>query len=224
MHHLLCPINVPLGASNFLGFLGFWGSRNRTLFRVHQEINGMGAQVALNSSREQTFYGLECLKADLPAALEITCDVVFNPKMNDWDIDVLKEAYLTDVENLKKNPQMLLGDLLTSVAYQGGLGNPLYGSKLCIDKLTVEALTEYHRLNFTPDRMVLAVAGMDHQELLQVVEPMAGILPKTERYIAPRSNYVGGEIKKPEDDEVCHVLLGFDVEVHPSTVFFFTLI
>jgi len=159
------------------------------------------------------YYSLECLKTDIPAAVEVLCDAVFNPRFNTWEVSEVKELIKGDLEELKKNPQNLLGELLTGAVYQGGLGNSLINSAVSVDRLDPDVLREFHAANFSPERMVLAVAGIDHDALLGLVEPVAGILSPSGAYNPPKSTYVGGEIKKPEDEDLCHVVLAFNVEV-----------
>lgn len=193
--------------------MAFKSTKNRTHFRVVQEFNGYGAHVTANASREQMFYAIECLKPDVPAATELLCDCVFNPTFNSWEVDEVKKLIQSDLDELKKNPQALLGEMLTAAAYQGGLGRPLISTPLTVDRIDHDTLAMFHAENFKPDRMVLSVAGMDHEAILKLAEPIAGILPKGEKYTPPQSTYIGGEIKKPEDDELCHIVLAFDVKV-----------
>ena len=201
------------GASHFLEYMAFRGSHHRTHFRIMQELNGYGAHTAVSASREQMYYSVECLKSDTAAAVEVLCDAVMNPKFNPWEVEEVQALLKSDLDELKKNPQSSLGELLIGAVYQGGLGRPLIGPAMGIDRLNAEALHAFHGEHFTPERMVLSVAGMDHDTLLKIAEPIAGILPRGGPYTPPQSIYMGGEIKKPEEDPLCHIVLAFDVEV-----------
>ena len=204
------------GASHFLEYMAFRGSHHRTHFRIMHELNGYGAHTAVSASREQMYYSIECLKSDTAAAVEVLCDAVMNPRFNSWEVEEVQELVKSNLDELKKNPQSLLGELLIGAVYQGGLGHPLISPAMGIDRLDSELLRFFHGENFTPERMVLSVAGIDHDTLLQIAEPIAGILPKGGPYAPPHSTYVGGEIKKPEEDPLCHLVLAFDVEVLPK--------
>lgn len=58
--------------------------------------------------------------------------------------------------------------------------------------------------------MVLAAAGVEHQELLSIVEPMLATAPTGNKPILSPSTYVGGEARFPTADPMTHVVLGFN--------------
>lgn len=99
------------GVSHLLEYMAFKETLNRTHFRIWQEINGFGGNVVASASREQMYYSIDCLRSDLPAALEILCDCVMNPRFNSWDVKAALAALKQDIENMKKNPQGLLGEV-----------------------------------------------------------------------------------------------------------------
>lgn len=56
--------------------------------------------------------------------------------------------------------------------------------------------------NYTAARMVLAASGVDHEELLKVVEPLLSDLPNVTRPAEPKSQYVGGDFRQHTGGEV----------------------
>lgn len=50
--------------------------------------------------------------------------------------------------------------------------------------------------------MVLAASGVEHEELLKVVEPLLSDLPNVTRPAEPKSEYVGGDFRQHTGDEV----------------------
>lgn len=97
--------------SHILEHLAFKETLNRTHFRIWQEINGFGGNVLASASREQMYYSIDCLRSDLPVALEVLCDTVLNPKFNPWDVTDATKVLKEDLENMKKNPQGTLGEV-----------------------------------------------------------------------------------------------------------------
>eukprot|EP00210_Caulerpa_lentillifera_P007646 g7300.t1 len=202
------------GVSHLLEYLAFKGSVNRTHFRVLQELTGIGANVSAHASREQIYYSIDCIKSDVPVAIEVLLDTALNPKFSPWEFDDIKQLLrneLSSFETETQQPQYLL-DLLTTTAYSGGLGNPLTNTVLSLDGLTPERLKEFHTEHFRPNRMVLSAAGIDHGTLVGLVESTAGSLPTGSPYSAPLSSYMGGEVRKPHGDKLCHMILAFDVQ------------
>ena len=56
-------------------------------------------------------------------------------------------------------------------------------------------LHDYVKKNFTANRMVIAGSGMEHQELLSLVEPLASGVPSANFDGQPSSEYVGGDFR-----------------------------
>ncbi|GMH37030.1 hypothetical protein BSKO_04903 [Bryopsis sp. KO-2023] len=198
------------GISHVLEQMAFKETHNRTHFRIMQEITGYGANIIASASREQMYYSIDCLRSDLPAAIEVLSDCVLNPKFNPWDVSETLQGMRQDIENLKKNPQGLLGETLTNASYTGGLSNPLICPESSLDTLTQDHLLEFHSENFTAPRMALSVAGAEHQDVLRWAEPMLKEAERDTKLITPPSTYVGGEVRMPGADELTHVILGFD--------------
>lgn len=200
---------------HLLEYLAFKGSVNRTHFRILQELSGFGANISAHASREQIYYSIDCIKSDVPNAIEVLLDTVFNPSFNPWEFNDIKNFVKSEINNLEDAPQpQYLLDILTSAVYSGGLGNPLINTASSLDGLTPDKVRDFHQEHFTPNRMVLSAAGMDHGSLLKLIEPTAGTVSASSPYAPPQSSYTGGEIRKPQGNKFCHMILAFDVEVH----------
>ena len=102
---------------------------------------------------------------------------------------------------------------LQSAAYQGALGWPLIASENSLHSITSKDLHDFVAENYTADRMVLSVAGADHQETLKIVEPMLSTVGEGAKPSPPVSTYVGGEARIPTTDPMTHAILAFDSPV-----------
>lgn len=202
------------GISNVLEYMAFKSTKNRTHFRIVNEIAGMGGNMLAAAAREQMYYSVDCLRNHVPEALEVLCDSVMNPKFTSWELQDAVARLKEDIDNMKKNPQVLLSEALQSAAYKGGLGIPLIASDATLQTVSTEELHEFVARNYTAPRIVLAVAGADHQEVLKIAEPMLAMAPQGDKCTPPKSVYVGGEVRLeqilPATDPLTHIILAFD--------------
>lgn len=106
-----------------------------------------------------------------PLALSLIADTALNPSFYPEEIESQRDAAFYEVREIRTKPDMILPEILHNVAYGGkGLGNLL----LCpedrinlIDELTLRtAMKEWYR----PERMVIAGAGMHHEELVELAD------------------------------------------------------
>jgi len=63
---------------------------------------------------------------------------------------------------------------------------------------------------YTPDRMVLAAAGYDHDQLVSLAESTFGGLVAGPARAATASPYIGGEHRQSSDEDLTHFALAFE--------------
>ena len=84
---------------------------------------------------------------------------------------------------------------LHAVAYEGALGRPLVCPEDCTGGLNADMLASYVEQNFKANRIVFAGSGMEHQELVSLVEPLVGGVQASSQTEQPASKYIGGDFR-----------------------------
>ena len=113
------------GASHLLERMAFRATANRSSFRITREAEVIGANMLASASREQMAYTVDCLKTNLPEAVELLADCVMNPKLADHEVAAVAGSLAAEMTELAANPAALLMEAVHAVAYTGGLGQPL---------------------------------------------------------------------------------------------------
>ncbi|KXN88857.1 Mitochondrial-processing peptidase subunit alpha [Leucoagaricus sp. SymC.cos] len=151
--------------------MAFKSTQNRTDEEMSTAVHSIGGQIMCSSSRESIMYQSSHFHQATPLALSLIADTVLNPSFYPEEIEAQRDAAFYEVREIQSKPDMNLPEILHSVAYgEKGLGNPL----LCpedrinlIDELTLQnGMKEWYR----PERMVIAGAGMQHEELVELVD------------------------------------------------------
>jgi processing peptidase subunit alpha len=126
-----------------------------------------------------------------PLALSLIADTVLNPSFHSEEIEAQRDAAFYEVREIQSKPEMILPEILHNVAYDDkGLGNPLLCPEdriFLIDKLTLRnGMKEWYR----PDRIVVAGAGMPHEELVELTDKFFSSLksPVATQTTTPRIN------------------------------------
>jgi len=132
-------------------------------------------------SRESIMYQSSHFHQSTPLALSLIADTVLNPSFLPEEIEAQRDAAFYELREITSKPDMILPEVLHNVAYgQTGLGNPL----LCpedrihlIDETTLrQSMMDWYR----PERMVIAGAGMQHEDLVELTDKyFASLLPST---------------------------------------------
>lgn len=155
-------------------------------------------------------YTVDCLKTNLPEAVELLADSVMNPKLADFEVRDVAAALKAEMKDLAENPANLMMENVHAVAYNGGLGQPLVATPAALQHLDAEALAFFLRENYTAPNVVLAASGVAHDELVRVAEPLLSQLPSGSGAAAAPSAYVGGDCRIATDSPVTSIVLAFE--------------
>mmetsp|Transcript_226 Transcript_226/g.521 ORF Transcript_226/g.521 Transcript_226/m.521 type:complete len:505 (-) Transcript_226:438-1952(-) len=199
-----------VGASHLLERMAFRATTNRSSFRVTREAEVIGANMLASASREQMAYTVDCLRTNLPEAVELLADCVMNPKFAEHEVGKVAASLKAEMSELAANPTNLIMEAVHSVAYNGGHGAPLIATPAALANLNGDCLRQFVESNYTAPRVVIAAAGCSHAELVRVAEPLLSQLPAGLGAGARPSVYVGGDYRVTTDSPVTSIVLAFE--------------
>lgn len=160
-------------------------------------------------------YAVDVAKPLVPEALEVLADAVLNPKFEAWEVEAAASRLAADAAAMREsNPQGGLLESLHEVAYTGALARPLLAPPEVLSRLTPDVLRAFVQENYAPPRLVLAAAGVGHNELVNLSAPLlessSGSNSSSTKAAAPSSKYVGGDCRQFSASGVTHLMLGFE--------------
>jgi predicted Zn-dependent peptidase len=209
------------GAAHYLEHLLFKGTSSRTAQQIAEEIDAVGGELNAFTSRERTCFYAHVIDTDLPLAVELVSDVVFDGQCAEPDMETERSVVLDEIAMREDDPDDQLHELY-SVALMGQhpLARPILGTEKSITAMTAAALRGFHAETYRPPVMVLAAAGnVQHGEVLQLAEKVvsgyaSANSPQHSREPEPpragRAEFTpAGEVLLHSDDtEQAHVMLG----------------
>jgi predicted Zn-dependent peptidase len=100
------------------------------------------------------------LDSHLADALDILCDMAFNAKFDDGDLDNERNVIAEEIGMYEDSPEDLVGEKLLEAIYPGqALGAPILGSHTTLRSFTGAALRAYRDRFFRPPQLTAALAG-----------------------------------------------------------------
>lgn len=115
-----------------------------------------------------------------PLAMSLISDTVLNPSFLKEEIEAQRDAAYYEVREITAKPDMIIPEVLHNVAYgQTGLGNPLLCPEERIDAIDELTLRKSMKDWYRPERMVIAGAGMRHEELVELTDKYFSSLKST---------------------------------------------
>ncbi len=204
------------GAAHFLEHLLFKSTPTRTAVEVAQAVDAVGGELNAFTAKEHTCYYAHMLDSDLELAVDLVADVVLNGRCAAEDVEIERDVVLEEIAMRDDDPEDALADLFLAALFgDHPVGRPVIGTVESVSAMTREQLRSFHVRRYTPDRMVVAVAGnVDHDEVVGLVRQHFGPrLVRGRQPVAPRRG-AGRVSWRPQltlvnrESEQTHVMLG----------------
>ncbi|ELV13155.1 Mitochondrial-processing peptidase subunit alpha, partial [Tupaia chinensis] len=167
------------------------------------------------TSRDTTMYAVSADSRGLDTVVGLLAGGVLQPRLNNEEIEMTRMAVQFELEdlNMRPDPEPLLTEMIHEAAYRG---NTVGLRRFCpaenIARIDRELLHSYLRNYYTPDRMVLAGVGVEHELLVACAEKhLLGARPAWGDAVAVDvdqsvAQYTGGIVKLERD--MANVSLG----------------
>lgn len=161
-----------MGSAHFLEHLLFKGTTHRDAMTISAQIESVGGDLNAFTTKEYTCYHARVLDENLPLALDVVCDVVLNATVHDHDIESERSVILEEIAMYEDDPGDLVHDEFARAMFgDTPLGRPILGTVDTITALPRSAIKKFYRRAYTPDAMVISVAGnVDHASVVRDVK------------------------------------------------------
>jgi len=177
------------GAAHFLEHLLFKATPSRTAVDIAQAMDAVGGELNAFTAKEHTCYYAHVLDSDLELAVDLVADVVLNGRCGAADVELERDVVLEEIAMRDDDPEDTLADMFLAALFgDHPVGRPVIGSVQSVSAMTRAQLHSFHLRRYTPERMVVAVAGnVDHDEVVLLVREHFGRrLIRGRRPAAPR--------------------------------------
>lgn len=167
-------VAYPSGISHFLEKLAFnstknFESRDHILLAMEKHEGIFDCQ----ASRDTFIYAASAERKGLNSTTQILADIVLRPQITDDELNIARQTIEFEIESLLTRPEQepLLLDMIHAAAYRDNtLGLPKICPEGNVDKIDRKILFTYLKNHYTPNRMVIAGVGVEHDFLVEAVQ------------------------------------------------------
>jgi len=239
-------VAYPSGISHFLEKISYnstakFKSKDDILLRLET----FGGICDCQSTRDTFLYAASIHRRGLDSTMEILADVVLRPQITDEELDMVRQAIRYEIEDGEMNPaQEVFGvEGIHAAAFANNtVGLPKVCPEKNIDVINRKTLMHYLCSHHTPERMVVAGVGVEHEQLVEYAQKHfvdGDPIWKGEKRISPdgsTAQYTGGIVSQEKDlsnaslgptpfPELAHVSIGLEAvsHQHPDFVAFCVL-
>lgn len=150
------------GSSHFIEHLMFKGTTKRpTTLDISKELDGVGADYNAFTSKDTTGYYVKVDARQLPMAIDILQDMLFNSLFDAKEIDRERGVIIEEINMYEDNPLMHAEELLEELLFgkKHPLGYQIAGPREVIRNVTREKMLAYKEKFYDAKHMVVSVAG-----------------------------------------------------------------
>ena len=165
------------GAAHFIEHMVFKGTETQSAGDIARRMDAIGGQVNAFTTRECTCFYARALDTHLPEALDILCDMFFNARFDQADVETERGVILEEIGMYRDAPDDLCSEKLAAGVYRGSsLARPILGTPATLKKMTGPWLKDYMRAHYTPDRVVVSLAGSFDPAVVEALADRFGAL------------------------------------------------
>lgn len=200
------------GITHFLEHMIFKGTEKRTAYDIAQSMESVGGYLNAFTSTEYTCYYARCLDTKLERAVEVLSDMVKNSQFPEEELEKEKKVVLEEMKMYKDSPEdVVFEEFSSNVFREHPIGRPVLGYEETVSGFKREDLFDYVDLRYSPDNMLVAVAGnVDHDEVVRLaneyLSQKTGVTELQENEPLKPYEVFKAEIKKPI--EQTHMIIG----------------
>jgi predicted Zn-dependent peptidase len=200
------------GISHFLEHMFFKGTKTRSAKDIAESFDSIGGQVNAFTSKEYTCYYAKVLDTHAQFALDVLADMFFNSTFDEEELNKERNVVLEEIKMYDDTPDDIVHDLLSRAIYGNHpLGYPILGTEETLNTFTSSTLKDYIHNRYTPENVVISIAGNVSDKFIHEVEKYFGSYEggnssTTENIPVFQSN----RLSRKKDTEQAHLCLGFE--------------
>jgi len=154
------PPSIP-GLAGFTASLMREGTTTKTSEQISEQLDRLAAAVGVGAGISSPFATVtgNGLTNNLDTVLSLMADVLLNPSFPQAEIDRYKLRTRAGLMQQRAQPGFLAAERLNRAVFGDHPLSRVSPTPAALDALTRDALVEFHKTHYVPDRAVLAVTG-----------------------------------------------------------------
>jgi predicted Zn-dependent peptidase len=164
------------GIAHFAEHMFFKGTERRPTSRdLTTLVDGIGGEFNAFTSKEYTGYYIRCAGEQRDTALDVLVDMIRHSKFDPEEVEREKGVILEEMNMYVDTPRDYIGSVYEDLVYgDNPLGWETLGTKETIRAAQRETFLDYIGQWYTPERMVVGIAGAVGDDLLPTLEELLG--------------------------------------------------
>lgn len=136
------------------------GTASRSAKQISEELDFVGASFDADAAHDYASGSAEFVSKDLDLAVSLVADLLQKPVFPEEEVAKLVKQEVDGIAEAKEVPNQVLARYFRGVLFAGHpYARPVSGTEVTLPKLTREQVVNFHRDQYLPGQLILAVAG-----------------------------------------------------------------
>lgn len=163
------------GVSHIVDRLAFKSTRNTSGDQMMEKLETLGGNIQCASSRESIMYQAATFNSAVQSTVGILAETIRDPSITEDEVQQQLETADYEIGEIWSKPELILPELVHMAAYKDNtLGNPLLCPKERLPYINRQVVEAYRKQFYKPERMVVAFAGVNHNEAVRLADEYFG--------------------------------------------------
>lgn len=120
-------------------------------------------------------YQAAVFNKDVPSMVGLLAETIRDPRITEEEVNEQLDTARYEIGEIWSKPELILPELVHTTAYQENtLGNPLLCPEDRLQSIDKGLVEEYRRTMYRPERIVVAMAGVEHSVAVKLAEELFG--------------------------------------------------
>lgn len=159
------------GISHMLEHMVFKGTNRRSARQLALEVERLGGGLDAYTTHEHTAFQARVLDRHLDVAVDVLCDLAFQPVLRPSDLELEREVVLEEIARVDDTPDDLVFELHAAQLFgDHPYGAPILGTRESVGRINAEDLKALHGATYRSGNLVVAAAGkLDHESFVELI-------------------------------------------------------
>ena len=146
-----------------------------------EALEGLGGNIQCASSREALMYQSATFNSAVPNTIGLLAETIRDPLITAEEVEQQLETAEYEIQEIWSKPDLIIPELMHMAAYKdNSLGNPLLCPRERLPYINKALVEKYRTTFYRPERIVVAFAGVQHDEAVQLTEKYFGDMKRAE--------------------------------------------
>jgi predicted Zn-dependent peptidase len=199
------------GISHFIEHMIFKGTTSRNAYQIAKELDAIGGHANAFTAMEYSCFFARFYHTHLNKIIDILFDILLSSTFDPKEIDRERQVIFQELKMLEDSSDDYVNYLIGK-AFWGDhpMGRSILGTFDSIQSFDSKMIRSYFRQWYSPEKMVIALAGkVDHFPVVELLEKAFGQIPTRKNAIKRKYPEIqANKIIKYRDLEQVHIGMG----------------